>query len=137
MISRLTTYVRRHHVGLLALAVALTGTAYAANKIGPNQIKPNAVRGYHVKKGHIGGNNLGELTIVRRNSAPGSPSVTAFCPKNHRLISGGASSGGEITSSQPIHGIRGGWAAQANVLGVQAIAVCLKRTPSSKARLTR
>ena len=30
-------------VALLALAVALSGTAYAANKIGSNQIRKNAV----------------------------------------------------------------------------------------------
>jgi hypothetical protein len=133
MISRLTTYVRRHHVGLLALAVALTGTAYAANKIGPNQIKPNAVRGYHIKKGSVGGNNFGQLRVIRRESSSGT--VIAFCPRNHRVISGGGITAGELMSSEPALGIRGGWIAQANT-AVSAVAVCLRRTPSSKARLT-
>jgi len=46
-------------VALLALAIALSGTAYAANKIGSNQIKSNAV-----------------TTAKRRNNAV-NPSKTA------------------------------------------------------------
>ncbi len=47
-------------VALLALAIALGGTAYAANKIGSNQIKKNAVttakiKGKAVKTGKIAG----------------------------------------------------------------------------------
>ncbi len=37
-------------VALLALAIALGGTAYAANKIGSNQIKKNAVTSAKIKK---------------------------------------------------------------------------------------
>jgi hypothetical protein len=37
-------------VALLALAIALGGTAYAANKIGTNQIKKNAVTSAKIKK---------------------------------------------------------------------------------------
>jgi hypothetical protein len=40
-------YVRHHHIGLVALFLALGGTAYAAslprNSVGPSQIKKNAV----------------------------------------------------------------------------------------------
>ncbi len=37
-------------VALLALAIALGGTAYAANKIGSNQIKKNAITSSKIKK---------------------------------------------------------------------------------------
>ena len=47
-------YVRRHHVGLLALFIALGGTSYAAlklpaNSVGAKQIKANAVTSSEVK----------------------------------------------------------------------------------------
>ena len=46
--SRFSSYVRRHHIGLLALFVAMGGTSYAAfklpkNSVGAKQIKANAV----------------------------------------------------------------------------------------------
>jgi hypothetical protein len=47
MIAGLVSYLRRHHIGLLALCIALTGTAYAAslprNSVGRPQLKKNAV----------------------------------------------------------------------------------------------
>jgi hypothetical protein len=46
-------YLRRHHVGLLALLVAMSGTAYAAslprNGVGTAQLKNNAVTSTKVK----------------------------------------------------------------------------------------
>lgn len=48
MLHRIGSYVGRHHIGLLALFVALSGTAYAAvakNSVGPKQLKTNAVTG--------------------------------------------------------------------------------------------
>jgi hypothetical protein len=51
-------YVRRHHVALLALFVALGGTSYAAvqppaNSVGTKQIKKNAVTSAKVKNGSL------------------------------------------------------------------------------------
>jgi hypothetical protein len=47
------TYVRQHHVGLLALFIALSGTAYATtlprNSVGTAQLKKNAVTSAKVK----------------------------------------------------------------------------------------
>jgi hypothetical protein len=41
MAAGLVSYLRRHHIGLVALCIALTGTAYAAtlprNSVGPAQ----------------------------------------------------------------------------------------------------
>ena len=59
--SKIAAYIRRHHIGLLALLVATTGTAVAATKIGPNEIAKNAVRGYHVKNGQLGVKDLRKI----------------------------------------------------------------------------
>jgi hypothetical protein len=53
MVAGLVSYLRRHHIGLLALCIALTGTAYAAtlprNSVGRQQLKNNAVSSPEVK----------------------------------------------------------------------------------------
>jgi hypothetical protein len=53
MLATVVSYVRRHHLGLLALFVALSGTAYAAslprNSVGTAQLKRNAVTSAKVK----------------------------------------------------------------------------------------
>jgi hypothetical protein len=54
MTSRVYSYIRRHHVGLVAIFIAVTGTAWAAAEIGPRDIEKNAVRAKHVMKGQIG-----------------------------------------------------------------------------------
>jgi len=51
-------YLRRHHVALLALFVALGGTSYAAaklpaNSVGTKQLKKNAVTAAKVKNGSL------------------------------------------------------------------------------------
>jgi hypothetical protein len=50
-------YLRQHHVGLLALFVALSGTAYAAtlprNSVGTAQLKRNAVTSAKVRNGSL------------------------------------------------------------------------------------
>src|SRR3954470_19298351 len=57
MLKLLGGYVRRHHVGLLALFLALSGTAYAAtlprNSVGTAQLKQNAVTSAKVKNGSL------------------------------------------------------------------------------------
>ena len=65
-------FIRRHAVGLLALIVALSGTAYAANKGGPQDIQPNAIRSYHIKNGQVSGSDLSPaLARLILNSGPG------------------------------------------------------------------
>jgi hypothetical protein len=58
VLSRLQAYVRVHHVGFLALFVALGGTSYAATKlpaasVGSRQLAPNAVTSSKVKDGSL------------------------------------------------------------------------------------
>ena len=51
--SRLASHLKRNAYGLIAVFIALGGTAYAAATIGPKDIKPDAVRSKHVKDGQI------------------------------------------------------------------------------------
>jgi hypothetical protein len=57
-VSRFLSYVRRHHIALVALFVALGGTSYAAfklpnNSVGSKQLKANAVNASKVKDGSL------------------------------------------------------------------------------------
>ena len=53
MFGSFASYLRRHHVGMLALFIALSGTAYAAtlprNSVGTAQLKKDAVTTKKVK----------------------------------------------------------------------------------------
>ena len=40
---RVTRYVRQHHIGLIALFVALTGTAYAGTQVAGHRADPRAI----------------------------------------------------------------------------------------------
>jgi hypothetical protein len=55
MLARISGYVRAHHIGLVALFVALGGTSYAAiklpaNSVGTKQLKKDAVTLKKIKK---------------------------------------------------------------------------------------
>jgi hypothetical protein len=57
-VSRFLSYLRKHHIALLALFVAMGGTSYAAfklpnNSVGSKQIKTNAVNASKVKNGSL------------------------------------------------------------------------------------
>ena len=71
MLAKLVFYVRRHHLGFLALFVALSGTAYAAtlprNSVGTPQLKNRAVNSAKVR-------NFSLLrTDFRRGQIPAGP----------------------------------------------------------------
>jgi hypothetical protein len=57
VIARLASYLRQHHLALLALFIALGGTAYAAtlprNSVGPRQLKKNAVTSKKIKRNAV------------------------------------------------------------------------------------
>jgi hypothetical protein len=67
--SRIGFYLRQHHVALLALIVALSGTAYAATKIRPDDIARNAVRAKHIKKENVKGKDLRCPGDLKRRAA--------------------------------------------------------------------
>ena len=59
-----TEYVRRHHLAMVALFIALGGTSYAAvklpaNSVGAKQLKANAVTGTKVKNGSLAAADFG------------------------------------------------------------------------------
>jgi hypothetical protein len=71
MLATVVSYVRRHHLGLLALFVALSGTAYAAslprNSVGTAQLKRNAVTSAKVKPSSLLSSDF------RRGQLPAGP----------------------------------------------------------------
>jgi hypothetical protein len=75
----MASYLRRHHIGLLALFVAIGGTSYAAislprNSVGTKQLKKNAVISKKVKNGSLRKVDFkaGDLP-AGAPGAPGSP----------------------------------------------------------------
>jgi hypothetical protein len=95
MLRSIAAYVRRHHIGLIALAVALSGTAYAAATIGPNDIKKNAVKSRHIKG--LGGKDFRPLITVNRTATIddvgqafderfGRGPANVFCPGQSRVV---------------------------------------------------
>jgi hypothetical protein len=76
--STIWSYVKRHHLGLLALLLVLTGgTAYAANAIPKNavaskQIKNDSVKGKDVKDGGLTGGDLADGSVGGADVADGS-----------------------------------------------------------------
>lgn len=68
--NRLLTYVRRHHLGLLALFIALGGTSYAAvklpnNSVGSAQIKAGAVGSREVRNGSLTAKDFKKGTVAQ------------------------------------------------------------------------
>jgi hypothetical protein len=99
MVAGLVSYLRRHHIGLLALCIALTGTAYAAtvpnNSVGTKQIKKNAVTEPKIKKAAVTGAKI-------KNGAVNSDKV-----KNGSLLSADFKSGQLPAGPQGAQGPQG------------------------------
>ena len=47
---RITRYIRQHHIGLIAIFVALTGTAYAGTQVASHQPGPQVLKAKKKKK---------------------------------------------------------------------------------------
>jgi len=54
MSAKFTTYLRRHHVALLALFLAIGGTSYAAAKLPTNSVATKQIKNGQVKKADLG-----------------------------------------------------------------------------------
>jgi hypothetical protein len=79
VLSRLQAYVRVHHVGFLALFVALGGTSYAAIKlpaasVGSRQLAPNAVTSSKVKDGSLLAKDFRKGQLLSGAAGPVGPS---------------------------------------------------------------
>ena len=76
MIDHLLTYLRRHHVGLVALLLVLGGTAYAAASVGSRDVRDNdnSLRGIDVRADSLTGRDVAKgLDQGRRHRALGDP----------------------------------------------------------------
>jgi hypothetical protein len=71
--DRLIGYVRTHHIGLLALFVALSGTAYAAA-----ELKRNSIKSEHIGKGQVKRVDIANGAIDSRKVADGSLAAADF-----------------------------------------------------------
>jgi hypothetical protein len=97
------TYLRRHHVALLALFLALGGTSYAAfklprNSVGTAQLKKGAVIASKVKAHSLLASDFrsGQLPAGPRGSqgpqgAPGAPGQPGAAVRAYAEVSSGAS----------------------------------------------
>jgi hypothetical protein len=123
LVTSVRSYVRRHHVALLALFIALSGTAYAAAKINGTQIRRGSIPANRLKNDSVTGKQVREATlglvpgaansdalggtpassylksIVLRHSA-GAPvanagfgNATAQCDPGERAVAGGVTLG--------------------------------------------
>lgn len=65
MLVHIRTYVRRHHIGLLALFLSLTlGTAWAATELGRNEVKSRNIAPGAVKRSDIARNAIGTRKVA-------------------------------------------------------------------------
>jgi hypothetical protein len=75
--SALIRYVRRHHIGLLALFIALGGASYAAatlpaNSVGTKQIKKNAVTSEKINKNAVTSKKINKNAVTSAKVKDGS-----------------------------------------------------------------
>jgi hypothetical protein len=119
-------YLQRHHLALIALMVALGGTAYAANKVTSNDIRNGAVRAVDLHQGAVRGNEItNRFTVFRSETVPSgdTEAVSVACPRSRRTLytgAGGWSPGGAGTSLDSIDMSGGGNRGGVTVSGTNA-----------------
>jgi len=84
--SNFHSYVARHHVGLVALLLVVTGgTAYAAtaipkSSVASKQVKDNSLRGKDVKDGNLTGADLADGSVGGSDLADGGVGPSDLAP---------------------------------------------------------
>ncbi len=108
--NQLTRYIRRHHIALLALFVALGGTSYAAvslpkNSVGTAQLKSNSVQSAKIKKGAVTRAKIRDNAINSAKVADGSLLAADFAagqlPKGDTGPAGPAGAAGPAGPAGP------------------------------------
>jgi hypothetical protein len=99
------SYLRRHHIGLLALGIALTGTAYAAtlpkNSVGTRQLKNGAVGAKEIKRNAVSSSKVKNRSLLAKDFKAGQ------LPKGPKGEAG-ASALNPVPSGKTIRGAVGG-----------------------------
>ena len=99
------SYLRRHHIGLLALGLALTGTAYAAtlpkNSVGTKQLKNGAVSAKKIKRNAVNSSKVKNRSLLAKDFKAGQ---LPQGPKGEA----GASALNPVPSGKTIRGVVGG-----------------------------
>ena len=100
MLGVIAGYVRRHHIGLLALFLALSGTAYAAalprdSIVGPKQLKRNAVTSAKVRNGTLQKADFAAGTLLTGSVGPTGPAG----PQGERGVPGANAQFGPVPSA--------------------------------------
>jgi hypothetical protein len=100
------SYLRRHHIGLLALGLVLTGTAYAAatlpkNSVGTRQLKNGAVSAKKIKSNAVSSSKVKNRSLLVKDFKPGQ------LPKGPKGEAG-ASALNPVPSGKTIRGVVGG-----------------------------
>ena len=80
VLHALGAYTRRNYLALLALFVALGGTAFAAHKIGSKDIARNAITAKHVKANAIKAKHIREAAVGASELAPDAVTQSAVAP---------------------------------------------------------
>jgi hypothetical protein len=105
------SYLRRHHIGLLALGLALTGTAYAAtlpkDSVGTRQLKSGAVSAKKIKRNAVSSPKVKNRSLLAKDFKPGQLRAG---PKGDKGDKGdpGASALTPVPSGRTIRGVVGG-----------------------------
>ncbi len=72
-------YLRQHHLGLVAIFIALSGSAYASGLIGSAQIRSGAIQSRHIAANQVRGSHVAEGSLsgadVGSASVPGADIV--------------------------------------------------------------
>jgi hypothetical protein len=137
MLKGVVGYLRRHHLALVALVVALGGTAYAANQVGSRDIRNGAVRAVDLHRGAVRGNKITHrFTVFRSESvAPGASAVVSVaCPSSRRTLYNGAGSwspGGAGTSLDGLDLSGGGNRGGVTVSGTNASGLLQRLTATA------
>lgn len=111
MAAGFVSYLRRHHIGLVALCIALTGTAYAAtlprNSVGTRQLKDNAVTSAKIKRNAVTSPKVKNGSLLAKDFRAGQ---LPRGPKGDKGDKGdpGASALSPVPSGKTIHGAVGG-----------------------------
>lgn len=118
--NSLTRYIRRHHIALLALFVALGGTSYAAvslpkGSVGSDQLQhasvktlkiaPGAITSKRLENGAVVRKKIGDGAVNSKKVANGSLLAEDFAPG---ALTAAGSAGGALKGTYPNPGIADG-----------------------------